>query len=65
MYKQDNVINNAFHDVALQEPSPLKDKSKCIPFVTTFYNKFGTKLYLKNVFQDVNRLLAQRQLKKC
>ena len=43
MYKQDNVINNAFHDVALQEPSPLKDKSKCIPFVTTFYNKFGTK----------------------
>ena len=49
MYKQDNVINNAFNDVALQEPSPLKDKSKCIPLVTTFYNNINNKNLAQNI----------------
>ena len=49
MYKQDNVINNAFNDVALQEPSPLKDKSKCIPFITTFYNNINNKNLAQNI----------------
>lgn len=32
-----DIINHSFYNVRLHDPIPSKDKSKKIPFITTYY----------------------------
>ena len=73
-----NIISKAFHNAKLQGPSPKPQKEELIPYVTTFHQNIDNNLLvnsinqkissirspnLKNVFQNSNIILSQRQPK--
>ena len=51
-YYPDNIVSKVFRDAVLQWPATLKNNSKCMLFVTTFYSKTDIK-HLVQKFDDV------------
>ena len=54
------VINKGIHDAKLQGPAPLKNESRIIPLISTYYSNFDNNLVLQMARQLIDRSKNER-----